>query len=128
MDAPAPRPALRAILVVDHGSRLPEANALLDAVVARVRERLPDRLVRAAHLELAAPTIPDAIDAAVAEGAGEIVIAPWFLLPGAHAASDLRRIAREGELHHPGVRIACAEPLGLDDRLVDVLVARIAAT
>ena len=119
--------AARAVLVVDHGSRLPEANALLDAVVASLRERLPGRLVAAAHLELAAPALPEAIDAAVAAGAREIVIAPWFLLPGAHAAGDLRRLAAEGERRHPGVRVACAEPLGLDERLVDVLLARIAA-
>jgi len=123
----APGAARRAVLVVDHGSRVAEANALLDAVVARVRERLPDRLVRPAHLELAAPAIPDAIDAAVADGAAEIVIAPWLLGPGAHATRDLRRIAEEGERRHPGVRIACAEPLGLDERLVEVLLARIAS-
>jgi len=119
--------AARAVLVVDHGSRLASANALLDAVVARVRERLPDRSVGAAHLELAAPAIPEAIDAAVAAGAREIVLAPWFLLPGAHATGDLRRLAQEAERRHPGVRVACAEPLGLDERIVDVLLARIAS-
>jgi sirohydrochlorin ferrochelatase len=117
----------RAVLLVDHGSRLPEANALLDAVAARVRERLPDRLVRTAHLELAPPAIPDAIDACASEGAGEIVIAPWFLAPGAHTTRDLRRLAEEGERRHPGLRIACAGPLGSDERLVDVLLSRIAA-
>ena len=118
---------MRAVLVVDHGSRLAEANAQLDSVVARVGARLPDRLVRAAHLELAAPAIPEAIDSAVAEGAAEIVIAPWFLAPGAHTTRDLRRLAHEGERRHPGMRIACAEPLGIDERLVEVLLARIAS-
>ena len=117
----------RAVLLVDHGSRLPEANALLDAVAERVRERLPERLVRTAHLELAPPAIADAIDAAVGEGASEIVIAPWFLASGAHTTRDLRRLAEEGARRHPGVRIACADPLGVDERLVDVLLARIAA-
>jgi sirohydrochlorin ferrochelatase len=116
----------RAILIVDHGSRLPEANELLEAVAARVRERLPDRLVRTAHLDLAAPAIPEAIDACAAEGAGEIVLAPWFLSPGSHTARDLPRLAQEGAQRHPGVRIACAEPLGFDERLVDVLLQRIA--
>ena len=117
----------RAVLIVDHGSRLPEANELLLAVAARVRERLPDRLVRTAHLDIAEPGIPDAIDACAAEGAGEIVVAPWFLSPGAHTARDLPRIAAEAARRHPGVRIACAAPLGLDDRLVEVLLERIAA-
>ena len=117
----------RAVLIVDHGSRLPEANELLLAVAARVRERLPDRLVRTAHLDIAEPGISDAIDTCAAEGAGEILVAPWFLSPGAHTARDLPRIAAEAARRHPGVRIACAAPLGLDDRLVEVLLERIAA-
>lgn len=117
----------RALLIVDHGSRLPEANELLEAVAARVRERLPERLVRTAHLDLAEPGIPDAIDACAAEGAGEIVLAPWFLSPGAHTARDLPRIAQEAARRHPGVRIACAAPLGFDERIVDVLLERLAS-
>lgn len=117
----------RAVLIVDHGSRLPEANELLLAVAERVRERLPERLVRTAHLDLVEPRIPAAIDACAAEGAQEIIVAPWFLSPGAHSARDLPQIAEEAARRHPGVRIACAEPLGLDARLVDVLLERIAA-
>jgi sirohydrochlorin ferrochelatase len=117
----------RAVLLVDHGSRLPEANRLLEAVAERVRARLPDRIVRTAHLELVEPAIPAAIDACVAEGAAEVVLAPWFLAPGAHTQRDLPRIAAEAAQRHPGVRIACAEPLGVHERLVDVLLERIAA-
>ena len=116
----------RVVLIVDHGSRLPEANQLLEAVAARVRERLPDRSVRTAHLDLAAPAIPEAIDACAAEGVAEIVLAPWFLSPGAHTARDLPRIAQQAARRHPGVRIACAEPLGFDEKLVDVLLERLA--
>jgi sirohydrochlorin ferrochelatase len=115
----------RAVLIVDHGSRLPEANELLEAVAARVRERLPDRLVRTAHLDLAAPSIPEAIDACAALGADEIVLAPWFLSPGAHTARDLPRIAQEAAGLHPALRILCAAPLGFDEKLVDVLIERL---
>ena len=117
----------RAVLIVDHGSRLPEANELLLLVAERVRERLPDRLVRTAHLDLAAPSIPEAIDACAAEGAGEILLVPWFLSPGAHTARDLPQIAQEAARRHPDLRIACAAPLGFDERLVDVLLERLAS-
>jgi sirohydrochlorin ferrochelatase len=113
----------RAVLIVDHGSRLPEANDLLDAVASRVRERLPDRLVRTAHLDLAAPSIPDAIDACAAEGAAEIVLAPWFLAPGAHTARDLQRIAQRAAQRHPTLRILCAAALGFDDVLLERLAS-----
>ena len=117
----------RAVLIVDHGSRLREANELLEAVAAKVRERLPDRIVRTAHLDLAEPGIPEAIDACAALGAQEILLAPWFLSPGAHTARDLPELARQAAGRHPGVRIACAAPLGFDARLVEVLLERLSS-
>jgi sirohydrochlorin ferrochelatase len=71
----------RAILLVDHGSRLASANAGLDEVAEQLRARLPDRIVRVAHLEVAPPDIGEAIDACVAAGAIEIVVHPYFLSP-----------------------------------------------
>ena len=62
------RPMSRAILLVDHGSRREEANALLDAVAEAVRGRAGDVVVRVAHLEIAKPAVGDAIDACAAEG------------------------------------------------------------
>ena len=36
----------RGILLVDHGSRRPEANAQLEALAERLRRRVPDAVVR----------------------------------------------------------------------------------
>ena len=49
---------VRAILLIDHGSRRAEANTLLGEVAARVKERIgDDAIVEAAHMEIAEPTI-----------------------------------------------------------------------
>jgi len=40
-------------------------------------------------------------------------------------AKDLPRIAAEAARRHPLVRIVCAPPLGLDEKLVDVFLERI---
>ena len=74
----------RAILLVDHGSRRPEANALLEEMAERIRPRVPDRVVAIAHLELAKPDIAEGIDTCVAQGATKIVVHPYFLGPGRH--------------------------------------------
>lgn len=115
----------RAVLLVDHGSRRPEANAQLESLAERVRERLPERLVTVAHMELAEPSIADAVDACVAAGAEEIVVHPYFLGPGNHTREDIPRLVAESSARHPGLRVRVTEPLGLHEKLVDVVIARL---
>jgi sirohydrochlorin ferrochelatase len=118
----------RAVLLVDHGSRRPEANAQLDALAERVRARLPDRFVQVAHMDLAEPSIARAVEACVAAGAEEIVVHPYFLGPGSHTTEDIPRLVAEAAAPHEGLRVQITEPLGLHEKLVDVVLARIEAS
>lgn len=118
------RPARRALVLVDHGSRRAEANAQLERVSALVQERLPDWIVRAAHMELAAPSVDEAVDACVASGATEIIVHPYFLAPGNHSAVDIPALARRAHDRHPGVALHVTEPLGVDERIAEVVVER----
>lgn len=120
---PAQRRGARVLLLVDHGSRRPEANALLEQVAEALRRRTDDP-VRTAHLEIAQPDLVAAIDACAAEGVGEVVVVPWFLAPGRHTARDIPEQVRDAVARHPGLRARIADPLGPDDRLIDVLLAR----
>ena len=115
----------RAILLVDHGSRLPEANALLERLTAQVAERAPDAIVRCAHMDLAEPDVAAGIAACAAAGAEEIVVHPYFLGPGSHTTRDIPRLVREAAASHPGVRVRISDPLGLHPKLVDVILDRI---
>ncbi len=117
----------RAILLVDHGSRRAEANEQLAALAERVAQRAPERVVQVAHLELAAPGIGDGVDACVAAGAGEIAVLPYFLGPGSHTRRDIPRLVEEAAARHPGVRVRICEPLGIDERIVDLILDRVAA-
>jgi sirohydrochlorin ferrochelatase len=117
--------ALRAYVLVDHGSRETAAHAVLDEVASRVRERLRGAIVHTAHLELAPPTLAEAIAACVAEGAREIVVHPYFLAPGRHAARDIPALAREAAAGHPGVTVRVTAPLGAHPGLVEAVLARL---
>ena len=115
----------RAILLVDHGSRVAEANAALDAVAEQLRHRLPDRLVRVAHLEITPPGIGEGIDDCVAAGAREIVVHPYFLSPGRHTSHDIPRQVEAAAARHPGVRVLLTPALGPHAKLLDVIVERL---
>jgi sirohydrochlorin ferrochelatase len=114
----------RALLLVDHGSRRSEANALLERIASALAARVPDAIVRVAHLEIEPPDIGAGIDACVAAGARQVVVLPWFLGPGRHTARDIPAQVQAAIARHPEVRFAVAAPLAPHDKLVDVLIER----
>ncbi len=61
----------------------------------------------------AAPSIADAFDACVLDGASTVVVSPYFLSPGRHWQEDLPTLAAAAAARHPGVRFLVAAPLGL---------------
>ncbi len=113
-----------AIVLVDHGSRRDEANQSLERVAAWVREGSPERPVHVAHMELAPPSLADAIAACVAEGAREIVVVPYFLAPGSHSTRDIPQMARDAAAEHSGVSVRIASPLGPDPTLARLVLER----
>ena len=65
------------------------------------------------------------IGACVAAGANEIVVHPFFLGPGSHTTRDIPRLVADAAALHPGVRARVGPPLGLDEKLVDLVLERI---
>jgi sirohydrochlorin ferrochelatase len=120
--AAAPR---RAIVIVDHGSRAPAANRVVATLARKLKRRLPGAIVHFAHLELAPPTIAEAIDRCVADGAREIVVHPYFLSPGVHSRRDVPALARAAARKHRGVRVRITAPLGGHDLLVEIVLDRV---
>ncbi len=117
---------MRAIVVLDHGSRSPEANAQLEELARRLAPRLPGALIRVAHLELAEPSLSQAIDACAASGATEIWVHPFFVATGRHVGEDIPRQVAACARRHPAVAIRVTPPLGLHPGVVDAVLARIA--
>ena len=115
------------IIIVDHGSRMPESNGLLECVAAAFAKKFAARwdIVEPAHMELAAPSIGDAFDRCIARGATKIIVVPYFLGPGKHWTHDIPRLAQEAAARHPGSTATVAGCLGLDDALLELLARRI---
>jgi len=115
-----------AIVIVDHGSKRRAANDQLGRVVALFKRTSGMAIVEPAHMELAEPTIADAIVACVRQGATDIVVHPYFLAPGRHSKEDIPRMVDEAAAAHNNIPCRVTEPLGLDERLCAVIETRIA--
>ncbi len=113
------------LVIVDHGSKKTAANDMLLDVAALFKRSSASDIVEPAHMELAEPTIAQAFDRCVAQGANFVVVHPYFLAPGRHSTSDIPRMVAEAAAAHPGIRFHITQPLGLDEKIISLMVERI---
>ena len=113
------------MVVVDHGSRRTEANALHETFVAGWNAIAPFAVVEPAHMELAEPSIETAFDRCVAAGATTVVVAPYFLWPGNHWSVDIPALVERAAARHPGIRYLVAAPLGPPPSQLDIVEQRV---
>jgi sirohydrochlorin ferrochelatase len=114
------------VVIVDHGSRRAESNALLEEVAAMFRRRGEFLVVEPAHMELAEPSLATAFARCVAAGAELVVIHPYFLAPGKHWQEDIPALAAAAAANHPGIRHVVTAPLGLHPLMAEIMRERIA--
>ncbi len=113
-----------ALLIVDHGSVKEEANRMLEDVAEILRHRRPDLIVQYAHMELAEPTIKQGIAACVNAGATEVIVHPYMLSPGRHATKDIPAMVRDAAEDFPNLQFSVTGPLGLHDKIGEVVLER----
>lgn len=115
---------MRHLLVVAHGSRREASNTEVRQLVVALAPRAAARFdgISCAFLEIAEPSIPDGIEAAVRAGAMEIVIMPYFLSAGRHVAEDIPREVAGKQSEHPQVPMHITPYLGLAPGMPDILL------
>lgn len=113
------------IVIVDHGSRRDQSNSMLYAFVEMFKQRTGHANVEPAHMELARPTIKEAFNKCVQQGASRVVISPYFLFPGRHWDKDIPELAAEAAKLHPTTPYIVTGPIGLHELMVNILQERI---
>lgn len=101
----------KALIVIAHGSRETASNDSLFEFLKRFREQYTDRLVQPAFLELASPSIPEAIDLCAEQRINDIVILPLMFFPGRHVKKDIPEMIEKAKMKHPEVDFHYASPL-----------------
>ncbi|HHH45981.1 MAG TPA: cobalamin biosynthesis protein CbiX [Thiotrichales bacterium] len=121
---------MKALLIVAHGSRREASNQEVRALTESVAARCASdwQAVRCAFLELAPPSIPEALESLVREGASEIVVVPWFLAAGRHVREDIPAEVAKVAADHPEVRIHITPHLGRAQGLAEAVLGLVAAS
>jgi len=115
---------MKALLVVAHGSRRAESNDEVRALTRRLGVQthgVYDR-VECAFLELAEPSIPDGLRAAVREGATRVTVVPYFLSAGRHVVTDIPAEIEVVRKEFPGVEIVLAPYVGAASEMTGLLL------
>jgi sirohydrochlorin ferrochelatase len=119
---------MKALLLVAHGSRRAASNDEVRELTAQLRQADGSfQYVACAFLELAEPSIPEGLRAAIAENADEVVVLPYFLSAGRHVVKDIPEEVAVVQAEHPDVVIRVAPYLGAADGVVQILLQQAAS-
>src|SRR5947209_936849 len=113
-----------ALLIAAHGSRdASGVEEFWDFAAAWQRLR-PDRLQAAGFLEFEGPTIGQAIDDLVRQGARRITVVPAMLMAAGHVKDDVPSEIQEGRGRHPGIAFHMARALDIHPALLELCHVR----
>ncbi len=116
----------KALILVDHGSKVDKANKLLIEIINLLKKKQNTGFdfITHCHMELSRPTIEDAFEQAVNSGATEVIVHPYFLAPGRHSKTDIPNMVEQAASKHQNIKYRVTEPLGLHDKILDVILER----
>jgi sirohydrochlorin ferrochelatase len=116
---------MQAILYIAHGSRVKEGVEQAVTFLQSVQQEVDVAIQEICFLELATPTIAEGIASCIQKGATAIAVMPILLLAAQHAKQDIPKEMAKAQKQYPYVKFTYGEPLGIHERLIDTLQARI---
>lgn len=116
---------MKAILLIDHGSRRDAANEMMDCMANLVQAMAgSDVVVRYAHMELAEPSIEAGVAQCADAGATELIVFPYMLSPGKHSTGDIPRMVAAAALSHPSLHVRITTAFGVHEKLAELILGR----
>jgi len=116
---------MKAILLIDHGSRRSEANEMMDCMANLVQAIAgPGVVVRYAHMELCEPSIAAGVKSCVEAGATELIVFPYMLSPGKHSTGDIPRLVAAAATDFPDLDVRVTNAFGVHEKLAELILER----
>ncbi len=100
-----------AYIVIAHGSRDESANQAFHKFLEVFRNKIKKPAVYGAFLEIAKPSIPEALEKAIEKGARELMILPLMFFPGRHVKDDIPKQIADIKAKYPETDFHYAAPV-----------------
>ncbi len=122
--------AMKGMLLVGHGSKLPYNKELIETTAKLIAEKTDDYIVKPGFMSLNTPTVEDQLEAFRSEEIDMLVVVPLFLAKGVHINQDIPEILGlpKGEqvgtfqLNGGTVPLVYANPIGSDPLLAELML------
>ena len=114
---------MNALILFSHGSLLCGAGEALDAHADRLRRTGAWDRVAVGYMNYSAPTFAETVAECAARGATEILVLPFFLVPGYFVTKSLPECLEAARAAHPELKFTVADAIGFDAGLADALIA-----
>jgi sirohydrochlorin ferrochelatase len=119
------RSAKEAIILLGHGSRVPDAGKHMEQVAEGLKRKYGYHIVEICYMSRLGPHFPETLEKCVEQGATDVMVIPYFLHDGLHLVLDIPEMMQELAQKYPGVKVVLGKNLGFDDVLVDLVERRI---
>jgi len=115
---------MQGLVIVAHGSRRAAANQEIQQLTAHIRAQAGARygVITYGFLEMAEPSIPQAIQASIHAGAAQVTVLPYFLAAGRHVTDDIPQQVQIIQTQYPAIKIQIAPYLGSAPAMSDLLL------
>lgn len=115
---------MHGLVLIAHGSRRQASNREVMDLSSGLQQLGGDifQLVETGFLEIANPSIPEAIESCIQRGAKDVTIVPYFLSAGRHVVEDLPRIVEPVGQKHKAITIHITEHIGSSDSMVELIL------
>ena len=117
---------MKFVLLVAHGSRQEAANDEIRVLAKQLQAmNHPFAEIGCAFLEIAKPSIQEALQKFIAIGAKEIVVIPYFLSAGRHVTLDIPEQVAQVNSQYPYVHIVISSYLGASDMMAELVIKQV---
>ena len=114
------------LILLAHGSHNADAAKEVVDLAAHLDRKVLDHRMSYAYLDLAKPSLADAIEEIALGGAEEVYVLPLFLHAGRHVTHDIPAMLVEARRRHPLITFHLLQHLGAYPGFLG-LIAEIAA-
>ncbi|WP_053600477.1 sirohydrochlorin chelatase [Bacillus sp. FJAT-18017] len=116
---------MEAILYIGHGSRTQQGNKRFASFIKEAMKLADEPIKEYGFLENASPSIIEAAENCIHQGANSLTVVPVLLLPGIHANEDIPAELSEVKKTYPHIKIKYGKPVGAHEKITGILLDRL---